>query len=181
MKGNNQSQGNNHRQWDNEEYNYKSEVNSPDNKFYERAMRPMNFERYAAEGNRFINEVAHELGVDRNRAARITKAVLHAIRDRISPDDAIEFVQGLPMAMKGVFVDQYDISRTPVVIRHADEFIDFIYNKNGRASEKDFPERYHVIDALKGVFRVLERNMDYGQVQQIKEMFNNEIVELIEQ
>lgn len=180
MRIKNQSQGNYHRQWDKEEYNY-PEVNSDENKLYERAVRPMNFERYAAEGNRFIQEVAHELGVDRNRAARITKAVLHAIRDRISPDDAIEFAQGLPMALKGVFVDQYDISRTPVVIRDPNEFLDFIYNKNGKASVRDFPARYHVIDALKGVFRVLEKNMDYGQVQQVKYMFNNEILELIEQ
>ena len=39
--------------------------------------RTMNFEQYAADGNRFINEVALELETDHNRAARITRAVLH--------------------------------------------------------------------------------------------------------
>lgn len=169
-------------QWgDINEYNYKA-TKSPDKRFYRvtNPMRSMNFERYAAEGNRFINEIAYELGVDRNRAARITRAVLHAIRDRIPPDDAIQFAQGLPMAIKGVFIDRYDMSITPVAIRHADDFINFIYNKNGSASYVDFPEKRHVIEALRGVFRVLERNMDYGQVEQIKHMFNTEIYEMID-
>lgn len=142
--------------------------------------KSMNFEAYASEGNRFIHEVAYEMGADRNRAARVTRAVLHAIRDRIPADDAIEFAQGLPMALKGVFIDGYDISSTPVRIRSREKFIDFIYSKDGAASTMDFPDRESVTHALYAVFIVLERNMDYGQVQQIKNMMNIDIVNLIE-
>ena len=145
------------------------------------SVKSMNFENYAAEGNRFINEVADELDVDRNRAARVTRAVLHAIRDRIPADDAIQFAQGLPMALKGVFIEGYDISLTPIVIRNPKNFIDFIYSKNGKAAHSDFPSGQYVIEALRGVFRVLERNMDYGQVHQIKNLINAEIIDLIEQ
>jgi hypothetical protein len=77
--------------------------------------KPLNFEEYASEGNRFVNEVARELNTDRNTAARILRVVLHAVRDRLPADDAIQFAQGLPIALKGVFIDQYDPSRTPVV------------------------------------------------------------------
>jgi uncharacterized protein (DUF2267 family) len=142
--------------------------------------KSMNFEEYASEGNRIIHEVAFELGTDRNRAARIMRAVLHAIRDRIPPDDAIEFAQGLPMALKGVFVDRYDISKTPVRIRSREKFLDFIYNKGGLTSPVDFPDRESLVNALQAVFTVLERNMDYGQVHQIKNMMNIDIVDLID-
>jgi uncharacterized protein (DUF2267 family) len=142
--------------------------------------RALNFERYAAEGNRFINEVAMELDVDRNRAARITRAVLHAVRDRIPPNDAVEFGQGLPMAIKGVFFDRYDLSDVPVVIRHPEAFFDFICSKDGDSAYRDFPDKQSVEEALRGVFRVLERNMDYGQVEQVKHMMNREIVSLID-
>lgn len=142
--------------------------------------KSMNFEEYASEGNRIIHEVAYELGTDRNQAARITRAVLHAIRDRIPADDAIEFAQGLPMALKGVFIDGYDISRTPIRIRSREKFIDFIYSKGGPSSPIDFPERESVEEALHAVFVVLERNMDYGQVQQIKNLMNIDLVNLIE-
>lgn len=142
--------------------------------------RSINFEEYASEGNRFIKEVAYELGIDRNRAARITRAILHAVRDRLPPDDAVQFAQGLPMALKGIFFDQYDISRTPVVIRGRNKFIDFICTKDRLTAAHDFPDREYVAEALRAVFFVLENNMDYGQVQQIKHLLNKEIVNIIE-
>jgi uncharacterized protein (DUF2267 family) len=140
----------------------------------------MNFESYASEGNRFIKDVAYELGVDRNQALRVTRAVLHAIRDRMSPDDAIQFAQGLPMALKGIYIDQYDISRTPVIIRRGEKFLDFVRSKAGMSAPADFPTRQSVVNALQAVFRVLESIMDYGQVEQVKHILNLEIVELIE-
>jgi uncharacterized protein (DUF2267 family) len=177
----NQNSRDNNSQWgERNEYDYRPYER--DTRFHPgiNPQRSMNFEAYAAEGNRFIKEVAYELGVDRNRAARITRSVLHAIRDRISPDDAIQFAQGLPMALKGIFIDQYDISITPIAIRNPNDFTDFIFSKDGKAAHSDFPTRDHVIDALKGVFNILEKNMEYGQVQQIKHMFNMEILELID-
>ena len=142
--------------------------------------RTMNFEQYASDGNRFINEVAYQLDTDHNSAARVTRAVLHAIRDRIPPDDAIQFAQGLPMALKGEFVDRYDISKTPVIIRSKEKFIEFVRSKDGLAAPVDFPDRESVIFALQAVFYVLELNMSYGQVEQIKKMLNIEIVDLID-
>lgn len=141
--------------------------------------KSINFEVYAGEGNRFINEVAYELGVERNKAARITRAVLHALRDRLPPDDAIQFAQGLPMALKGVFVDQYDISKTPVILRGRNKFIDYVISKDRFNADYDFPDRQSVEEAIRAVFFVLENNMDYGQVDQIKHLLNKEIQHII--
>lgn len=141
----------------------------------------LNFEKYAIEGNRFINAVAAKLRCDRNTAARVTRAVLQAVRDRLPVDDAIEFAQGLPMALKGLFIDQYDISRTPVRVRNPDDFINFVRLKNRFSAIADFHSPYDVIRALHAVFYVLERKMDLGQVQQIKRLLPEEIVYLIEQ
>jgi uncharacterized protein (DUF2267 family) len=141
----------------------------------------LNFEKYAVEGNRFVNEVAAKLKCDRNTAGRVTRAVIQAVRDRLPVDDAIEFAQGLPMALKGVFIDQYDISKAPVLIRNADDFINFVRLKNRFSAVADFHSPYDVIRALHAVFYVLERHMDIGQVQQIKQLLPMEIVHLIEQ
>lgn len=145
-----------------------------------RVHRSMNFEEYASEGNHFINQVARELDCSRNQAARVTRAVLHAIRDRIPPDNAVQFGQGLPMALKGVYFDQYDISRTPVVIRRAEDFILFVRNKNYFAAIQDFPDPESVVEALQAVFRVLEMHLDPGQINQVKRILHGDIVKLIE-
>lgn len=145
-----------------------------------RRHRSMNFEEYAAEGNNFINEVSWKIGCSRDEAAHITRAVLHSLRDRLPANDAVQFAQGLPLMIKGIYFDQYDISRTPVVVRTASEFLDMVYFKNRQHAVNDFPNEGSVVRAVQGVFRVLERRMDHGQVQQIKRMLNREIVEMIE-
>lgn len=145
-----------------------------------RKPRSMNFEAYAGEGNRFIYDVAEELDTDRDTAARITRAVLHAVRDRLPPIDAVQFGQGLPMAIKAVYFDRYDIAKTPLRIRSGRKFLDLIYEKDGFAAPTDFPDNYSVIRALRGVFAVLEEHMSHGQVAQIKHMMHAEITRLID-
>jgi uncharacterized protein (DUF2267 family) len=141
--------------------------------------KSMDFEAYASEGNYIIHQIANELCTDRNHAARVTRAVLHAVRDRLPPDEAIQFAQGLPMALKGIFIDRYDISKTPVHIRSRKKFIEFIYDKAGASAPADFPTAQSVADALQTVFFVLERHMDYGQVRKVKHLLNIELVDLI--
>lgn len=145
-----------------------------------RKMRSMNFEDYAAEANRFINEVAGEIGCDRNTAARVTRAVLHAVRDRLPADDAVQFAQGLPMALRGVYFDQYDISRTPVLIRNVPAFLEYIREKDRFSAIADFPSPQDVVYSLQAVFRVLSRNMDWGQVSQVIRLLPKSIAQLID-
>ena len=141
----------------------------------------MIFEHYAADGNRLVNELALELRCGRKRAFRIFRTILQALRDRLPPDDAIEFAQGLPMALKGVFIDQYDISKTPVIIRRADDFLNFIYLKAGKRAYIDFPDKDAIRKSLSAVFFILENHMDYGQIFNVKNLLNREIVEMIEE
>lgn len=141
---------------------------------------PLNFEKFAQEGNRFINDVADELGVSRNSAARITRAVLHAVRDRLPADDAVQFAQGLPMVLKGVFFDQWDMSDNPVVIRRPHDFLDYIYFMDEFNADYDFPYDNSVEEGLRAVFNVLEDYMDYGQVEQVKHIMGDAITKLIE-
>lgn len=139
----------------------------------------LNFLHFAEEGNRFINQVAAATNSSRARAARITRAVLHALRDRLNPDDAVEFGQGLPMAIKGIYFDQYDLSSAPVIIRSAERFLDFVAYKN-HAAAYDFGDYESIQEAVEGVFRVLEYRMDPGQVEHVKRMLGHEVRALID-
>jgi uncharacterized protein (DUF2267 family) len=161
-------------------YEREDEWNAPPERGRSR-MQSMNFERYAAEANHFINEVADELGTDnRSRAARTTRAVLHALRDRLIPDEAVQFAQGLPMALKSIYFDQYDISRTPVKIRNQNDFLDYIRSKDRMSEMEDFPDQEAVVEGLRAVFTILEEHMDAGQINKIKRLLPAVIVHLIE-
>jgi uncharacterized protein (DUF2267 family) len=142
--------------------------------------KPLNFDAYAGQGNHFIYEVARELGSSRDHAARVTRAVLHALRDRLPADEAIQFCQALPMALKGVYIDQYDLSQAPVLIRNPKHFINFVKTKAGVSSPADFPDPDSVREALRAVFYVLERHVSPGQMHQMKHALNQEILDMVE-
>jgi uncharacterized protein (DUF2267 family) len=140
----------------------------------------LNFEQMVQEGNTIINEVSLILSINRNAAARITKAVLHAIRDKLPPDDAIEFAQGLPLALKGVFIDQYDLSDAPVNLRNSRDFLNYIFYKDEPNANSDFPRDDSVEKAFRAVFSILERYMDKGQTGQVKKLLGKSILEILE-
>ncbi len=54
----------------------------------------MNFEKYAEKGNRFIKDLARELGCpdDKKKAGRVLKAVLKALRNRLSHEESMIFL-----------------------------------------------------------------------------------------
>lgn len=160
--------------------NRKSGMRTPRDRNRRGRTRSLNFLHYAEEGNHFINEVAEELGVSRNSAARITKAVLHAVRDKMPPDDAIEFAQGLPMALKAVYIEQYDISSAPVPIRHPHDFLDYIFYKDEFTASNDFPEPDSVERSLYAVFKVLRKYMDAGQIDQLRSVLGKQIYCMIQ-
>jgi uncharacterized protein (DUF2267 family) len=141
----------------------------------------LNFEKYATEGNEFINRVAEQLGTkDRNKAARITRSVLHAVRDRLPVDECLHLSQQLPMAIKAVFIDQYDPSIAPVRLRTKTQFLDYLASKDHNGAIEDFPDQQTSSYALQAVFTVLEGHISEGQIDQVKAMLPHDIMELID-
>ena len=68
-----------------------------------------------------------------------------------------------------------------MVIRSPKKFLDFVFFKAGKSAAIDFPDRKSVLDALRGVFFVLENHLDPGQISHVKKILNKDIVELIEE
>lgn len=137
----------------------------------------LEFEKYADEGNHFVNEVTGLLEWERPKAARITQAVLHALRDRVHVNEAIHFAQGLPMALKGVFIDQYEPGRVPVVIRDKDDFLDFIWNK--LSNKEEIKERDEIAQGFRAVYIALGMRLDRGQLSRLENSLPHEILEII--
>ncbi len=129
----------------------------------------MNFEKYVAKGNLFVKEVAEELGHpdDRHRAARVMRAVLHAMRRRLTLEESFDLLAQLPMCIKAVYVDGWKPSLQPEKIRHIDDFIDTVMEEDGRTAAKDFATREEAIQAAKAVFRVIKRHVSDGEIQDV--------------
>lgn len=130
-----------------------------------------NFEKYAAEGNRLIKQVAERTGEPRNtaRASRIVRTVLHGVRDAMMPGEAADVMSQLPLVVKGVFADGWKVGAQPKRFRSEQEFIDYLRESAGDAAGRDFGNDQELTALVKEVIGVLEE--DYwseGQVDQIK-------------
>jgi uncharacterized protein (DUF2267 family) len=139
------------------------------------------FEENKRDAIELLNTVAKELNTDdNNKAGRIFRAVLHAIRDRLPVNDAVHFSAALPIIWKGIYFDQYDPTIVPITIRSREDWINYIRSKNAFAANNDFQQDNEIIDAFKGVFAALQKRMPEGQLQQVKDALSQEIQALLE-
>jgi uncharacterized protein (DUF2267 family) len=75
--------------------------------------------------NRILRQIEESCGWPkerRNQSYNAMRAVLHAMRDRLTVDEAAHFAAQLPMLVKGVYYDGWDPSRVPKKM-HRDEFL----------------------------------------------------------
>jgi len=82
------------------------------------------FDTTLKETNLWLKELMERLGTyDRHHAYSTLRAVLHALRDRIGPENAAHLSAQLPMLVRGIFYEGWDPTGKPTKERHEVEFI----------------------------------------------------------
>ncbi len=141
----------------------------------------IDFEKYALKGNEFIRFVALELEVPRDKAGRIVRAVLHALRDRLTYEESFQLMAQLPMAIKGIYVDGWKYRIPLLRVRHLDEFIESIREADGKLSGYDFGNNARALRAVQAVFSALYEYVSPGEMRDILELLPHAIRELVRQ
>lgn len=86
----------------------------------------------------WINDMAEELGTeDSQRAYRVLRAFLHALRDHLTVDEAAKLAAQLPIFVRGLFYEDWDPSRTPEHARDIGSFLTRIAGEAGLAGETE--------------------------------------------
>jgi uncharacterized protein (DUF2267 family) len=143
--------------------------------FYFKVMS-LNFEDYRTEANIWLKKVAECLDIqDRDKAGRIFRAVLHALRDRLPATEAAHLGAQLPIIWKGVYYDGYRPNREPVRIRHEQDWLQFIYEKDPLAQARDFHSLEDIKLAFEGVMQALQELLSAGQYEQVAQALHTEI------
>ncbi len=129
-------------------------------------MRPGHFEtfgRTVQKTNEWIGELRGDLGWDDQHQAYIAfKAVLHALRDRLTPEEAVELGAQLPMLVRGFYYEGWRPAGKPAKERHVDEFLAHV--------ERELPRRDDVdVEVLvRAVFRLLDHRITAGEIEDVK-------------
>lgn len=109
----------------------------------------------------FYRKVIKETGqTNREAAKRGTAAVLHAVRDRLTPEEADQAVAQLPRELKLVWEEGDTLDRKPVKL-HRTEFYDRVQREAGLASIRE--ARFLTV----GVFAALKEQLSPGEADDI--------------
>lgn len=85
----------------------------------------LNFEKFAQEGNAYLNRLAEDLGLEGNRdhAGFVLRVVLHAIRETIPMQESFHLLSQLPMFLKAAYVDGWNYHQKENRVKTYDDFI----------------------------------------------------------
>ena len=130
-------------------------------------------DRTIQETNVWLKAVTHDLETeDRRLAFMALRAVLHALRDRIVPENAVHLGAQLPMLVRGLFYEGWHMAGTPTKERHKEVFLDHVRWTFGPRVDID-AERM-----TRAVFDVLWEKIDPGEVAKVINMLPEELREL---
>lgn len=124
--------------------------------------------------NIWVNDVNERTGWDhKQRAYRLLRQVLHVVRDHLSVDEAAQLGAQLPILVRGLYYEGWNPSKTPVIERNADRFLDMIQG----AFETD--PLGDAAEAFSAVIGVMDDHISGGEMEQVKKTFSKEIQALI--
>lgn len=111
----------------------------------------------------WLGEVGSEIGRDDSQHAyRALRAVLLALRDRMTVEEATDLGAQLPMLVRGFYYEGWNPSRNPSRDRNKAEFLAHV-NQNLVEGKDGDPE-----EVTRAVLRVLAARVTTGEVAHVK-------------
>jgi uncharacterized protein (DUF2267 family) len=113
--------------------------------------------------NVWLNEIQERLGwQDHYRAYHALRAVLHALRDRLTVEQAAALAAQLPMLVRGFYYEGWHPHGKPLKERKKEQFLAHIADAFQGDADVD-PEQI-----TRAVFGVLDRHVTSGEIASIQ-------------
>jgi uncharacterized protein (DUF2267 family) len=137
------------------------------------------FEQYAQDAHKFVREIAAELGEPDNtdQAERVLTAVLHTIREVLSPEESLHLIAQLPMMIKALYVNGWRLNRKNR-IRSMDDFIECLLLQHPKTAPRDFGNDDKAKEKTRAVLAVIRQRVAVGEIKDIVDQFPSELTGL---
>ncbi|MEV4070748.1 DUF2267 domain-containing protein [Nonomuraea fuscirosea] len=133
------------------------------------------FNRTVDKTNRVLREIEEAHGWTperRNQSYAALRAVLHALRDRLTVDESAQLAAQLPLLIRGVYYDGWRPSTVPVKA-HRKEFLDRI------SRELAFELQESEEDLVKKVLRALRKHITDGEWEDVKSTMPKDLTSIL--
>jgi uncharacterized protein (DUF2267 family) len=118
----------------------------------------------------WLGDLKQELGwKDDQKTFRALRAVLHALRDRLTAAEAVDLGAQLPLLIRGLYYEGWTPNGKPVKERRREDFLAHIASAFNGEPEV-FPEA-----VAWGVFKLLQSRVSAGEIGDLKAILPAEI------
>ncbi len=112
--------------------------------------------------NIWLKTLAEQMHIeDRHDAYRALRSVLHVLRDRLTPEQAVHLGAQLPLLVRGIFYDGWRIAGKPSDERQPAEFATLVAADLPPSLARD------ALRVTRAVFGLLEKELDRGETEKI--------------
>ena len=127
-----------------------------------------NFNKYALKGNEFLVRLAKNLGneKDLDSAFRILRSMLRVLRKHFTIEESLQLIAQLPIALKGVYVDGWNLHAKHSRIKTLEEFANETIMEEGNAAWRDFANLDDLTRAIKAVTLTLAAYVSPNELQE---------------
>jgi uncharacterized protein (DUF2267 family) len=130
------------------------------------------FDRTLQLTHTWLKRVMEELHIeDRQQAYRALRATLHALRDRLTVEEAAHLGAQLPMLVRGFYYDEWNPVGKPLKERSREQFLGHV--RDTMRDPRIDPER-----AVRAVFTLLTERIAEGEIADVKQMLPGPVREL---
>jgi uncharacterized protein (DUF2267 family) len=132
------------------------------------------FDRTVQKTNVLLGEIESEFGWEdrRHQSYAAFRIVLHALRDRLTVQEAADFAAQLPLLVKGVFYEGWNPSAVPIKMK-PDEFFERIRTEFQWSLDRSIQEMVVV------VLRATSKHISDGQLDDIASILPSHLASLI--
>ncbi len=122
----------------------------------------------------WLNDLMSDLDWDDkpHKAYMALRTVLHALRDRLTVEEAVQLGAQLPMLVRGFYYDGWTLKGKPHKERHKEDFLDHIK----QAFKDDVTVNPNQV--CRAVFRVLVKHTSKGEIEDVKHVLPKALQEL---
>lgn len=134
------------------------------------------FDNTIQKTNKLLNEIESALGWENRRSQSYAalRAVLHTLRDRLLPNEAVQLGAQLPVLIRGMYYEDWKPARTPKRMDQA-QFLEAIRMKF------PFSIKYDIESVAEVVLTALRKHISRGEAQDIVATLPKDVAQIVNQ
>lgn len=131
------------------------------------------FDKTEQKTAHWIEGVAKNMGsTDMERSYHVLRSVLHAVRDRLPPNEAVDLGAQMPMLVRGFYYEGWHPADKPERYRHKQDFLAHIADD---VPSLDPAQRERAATA---VFSMLSEELAGGELDHVRQSLPEEVRDL---